>query len=296
MANQPEKLFKYCSISTAVQILESRKLRWSSPSVFNDPLELNHLTEANFDRDALLQATIKLASSMIFSSSNPRGDTPLINAIKRWREEERFEDPEEAETVLGELLAKMVDQRMLLVKQFVETWQQYNKQTRICCFTSRPDSVVAWDLFAQSHSGVCFRFDASGDASAADASPIEYRNQRPELVDLRMQIDAILYNQPMDDHFDFSQFLRIKPPSRKLEMEWRCFRKSPNVDIGSDFKQWTDDIEFQAEELSAVCFGIDIKDKDKEHIQRLLKGQYTNARSYQANLAAGKYDLEIQKL
>lgn len=294
MATTPDKLFKYCSTDAALQILESRTLRWSSPIIFGDPLELDNNAQVNFDRDALLQSTIKLASAMIFAADKPRGDTPLINAIRRWREEERFTDPDEAETVLQELLSKMVDQSMLNIANLQQTWQDYNRTLRICCFCARPDNIVAWDRFGDNHRGVCFRFDTSNDAIAKHPQPVVYKNERPELAKLREQIDAILYNVPQKALPDFNALLSAKPLIRKPEQEWRCFRTSSNPE-SNDPQSWVDAVTFNSTELSAVCFGISTPLKEKTAILKLLQSNYPSARYYQANLASGRYELEIQK-
>jgi len=291
----PEKLFKYCSIDTAQLILSSRTLRWSSPVVYGDPLELQHLTPVNFDRASLLQATIKLAASMIFASSKPQGDTPLINAIRRWREEDRFGNPEEAEGVLGELLAKMVDQRMSTVQNYLKLWEDYNRKVRVCSFSSRPDNTVAWDHFGNNHRGVCFRFDCTDQALARRPQPIQYGNTRPELADLRDQIDAILNNPPVDEKPNFESLFTVKSLSRKLEQEWRCFRLSEKRQINDEPSTWVDDLTFETSELSAVCFGIDTSEADKKMIVSLMKEHIGHTRCYQTNLANGRYDLEIQK-
>lgn len=294
MATTPDKLFKYCSTDAALQILESRTLRWSSPIIFGDPLELDSNAQVNFDRDALLQSTIKLASAMIFAADKPRGDTPLINAIRRWREEERFTNPEEAEIVLQELLSKMVDQSMLNVAKLQQTWQDYNRKLRVCCFCARPDNIVAWDRFGDNHRGVCFRFDTSNDAMAKNPRPIFYKNERPELAKLREQIDAILFNVPLNVIPDFENLLSVKPLTRKPEQEWRCFRHSDTLG-GNDPRSWVDAIAFNNTELSAACFGISTPLNEKKAILKILQSNYPSARSYQANLASGRYELEIQK-
>lgn len=295
MTQTPEKLFKYCSANAAMEILNRQSLRWSSPAAFNDPLELGPFTAVNFDRESLLQATIKLASSMIFSPSAPSGDTPMINAICRWREEDRFTDAEEAETVLRELLSKMVDQRMQTIARLHDSWKAYARKVRVCCFCSRPDNTVAWDRFADNHSGVCFRFDSGSHATAANPKPVNYSNSRPEIANLREQLDALLYNLPLSDTQDFEPLLLAKSLTRKPEQEWRSFRMATQPVTDENPGTWFEERPFDAAELSAVCFGIDTSDTDRKAITEIVKTRYSAARCYQANLANGKYDLEIQK-
>ncbi len=250
--------------------------------------------KVNFDRDSLLQSAIKLSSAMIFATDKPRGDTPIITAIKRWREEERFGTPEEAENVLRELLAKMVDQRMQSFEEFLASWREYNKTLRVCCFSSRPDNTSAWDHFADRHQGVCLRFSCEEGSAANKPVAIEYKNSRPAITTLKEQIDAILYNLPTSGP-DFESLFTIKSPARKLEQEWRCFRKATQTTIAEDSTSWFEDIPYESAEMSAVCFGIETSEEDKKAIEKIMKENFPVTRCFQANLANGKYELEIQK-
>lgn len=296
MATRPDSLFKYCTDAAALQILDSGTLRWSSPVLYRDPLELDYNSRIGFDRDILLQSMIKLASAMIFAADPPQGDTPLINAIKRWREEGRFGNPGEAENVLKELLSKMVDQRMDAIAKIVDNWRDFNRHIRVSCFCNRPDNATAWDRYGESHRGICFRFDTHPQASISNPRPVIYQEQRPQLTELRENIDTILFNLPQKFPPDFEQLLSIKPLFRKQEQEWRSFRRADAEVSEDDMRKWSELIAFNPEELSAVCFGIATPEKVKKAVQLLVDKKYPAARLYQATLTDGRYELEIQKV
>jgi len=296
LAKIPDNLFKFCTAAGALQVLDSESLRWSSPVLYKDPLELDHNSRIGFDREILLQSAIKLASGMIFTADTPHGDTPLINAIKRWRDEGRFATPEEAEGVLKELLTKMVDQRMGAISQTLEDWRHFNRHIRICSFCSRPDNVTAWDQFAEYHRGVCFRFDIHPHSTFNAPKPIVYKEQRPQLADLRENIDTILFNLPQQLTPSFEQLLCIKPPVRRYEQEWRCFRKTSSETVTDDVRTWAENITFNTEELSAVCFGIATPEKVRNAIKKLVEKKFPATRLYQTSLTNGRYELEIQKI
>ncbi len=231
---------------------------------------------------------------MIFASDNPRGDTPIINAIKRWRGEERFSTPEEAEIVLRELLAKMVDQRMENFEEFLSSWREYTKSVRVCCFSSRPDNPVAWDQFADRHRGICLRFNCEPGAYLCQPKPVEYKHARPAIATLKQQIDGILYNLSSASP-DFESLLTVNSLARKLEQEWRCFRQSTLNRISEDESTWFEDYPFDKEEVSALCFGVATSDQDKLELEKLVKANFPSMRCFQASLSYGKYELEIQK-
>ena len=40
MSSPPNRLYKYMKATTATTVLDSNSLRWSSPTLFNDPFDL----------------------------------------------------------------------------------------------------------------------------------------------------------------------------------------------------------------------------------------------------------------
>ncbi len=293
----PDKLYKFCSAETAKKALSSRSLRWSSPSVFDDALELDHLTEFNFDKDILIKSVIKLSAGMIFANEYPKGDTPLINAIKRWRDDDRFASHEEAEPVLKELLSKMVDHRIEVLTNIKAAWQAYCKKTRICCFSTRPENGSAWQRFADQHRGLVIRFDASEYSIFKAPKHIEYGVVRPEITSLKDQISALLYNLKDKSTEHFEEKLLVKPPLNKLEQEWRCFRETGNPhSVSENVDEWVDDLTFERSDISAVIFGLRTEESYKKHITAIVKEDYSNAKIYQARLAKGKFDIELEKI
>lgn len=51
-------LFKYVSAETGRNILDSRRLRWSSPSILNDPFDMQFMFRPGYDRDAVIAMTL----------------------------------------------------------------------------------------------------------------------------------------------------------------------------------------------------------------------------------------------
>lgn len=293
----PDKLYKFCSAETAKLALASGNLRWSSPSVFNDGLELDHLSEFSFDKETYVKSVIKLATGMIFANEYPKGDTPLINAIKRWRDDERFASHEEAEPVLKELLSKMVDHRMEVLGSIKDSWKSYCKKTRICCFSTRPENGTAWQKFGDQHKGVVIRFDTSEYSIFKNPKKIEYGAIRPEITGLKDQISALLYNLKDKSVEHFEEKFLSKPTFNKLEQEWRCFKETDNPNaIPENTDEWIDDLSFERKDVSAIIFGIHTDEAIKKDITTIVKENYSQAKMYQARLTKSKFDIELEKI
>lgn len=296
-ADKPDSLIKFTDSTAALAILAEQKLRWSSPDRFGDPFELSFKSGFNFDLQSLLDSTIKLASSMVFAPEQPKGDSPLINAIKRWREEDRFRTAEEAHGVLRDLLTKMVDYRQDQLLAAHAKWQEYVRQVRVCCFSSKPDNVTAWEAFGDQHRGIAIRFALTGSDVFASAKPVVYQMERPQLTSLREQLGAILHNRRDAIVERFKDHFFIKGSHRKLEQEWRCQITSPSdISISHmDPAEWYDDIPFPATQVTGIFFGINTDEEVKDQVCQLAQERYPQAKILQAVPGKMGYTLEFEK-
>lgn len=296
-ADKTDSLFKFTTAPTALQILGSQQLRWSAPERFGDPLELSSQTPLTFDASSMLDSTIKLASSMIFAPEKPKGDSPLINAINRWRDEGRFGSPAEAHNILRELLDKMVSYRVGQLHGNLSKWQIFVRNVRVCCFCAQAQSLASWDQFADCHQGVALRFSVK-DIDWGTLRPVIYQPDRPQITTLREQLGAILHNRQDTMVSRFSEHYFIKSAHRKQEVEWRAYKTATrNVPVNdTDSSQWYDDYGFAKETLTAVYFGIGLESAAKQQIATVVKERYSHAKLFQAQLSKTGFSLEFEKV
>lgn len=296
--HHPETLVKYCSVETAMKILNSQTLRWSAPNLYPDPFELNHRTTLGFDPQAMLQAAIQAATAMIFAKDEPRGSNPLTVVIRRWRDEERFQSPEEAVDVLKELLSQMVDNRLQALDQLMADWRKFCRTLRVCSFSAKPDNIAAWNQFADQHHGVAIRLQCGEFTSLPKPQQVNYRPNRPEITTLREQLDVVLTNQAFHAEEYFFDKFTCKAMHFSSEQEWRCFRQSKD-EIGEEAKAesaWFDDVKFERSDITAVYFGTFTDPKAMRDIYALIKEQYSQAKVFQAKTSQSKYEIEFNRI
>ncbi len=294
----PETLVKYCTADTAKKILSSQSLRWSAPHLFSDPFEPNHDTPLPFDPHTLLDASIKTATALIFAKEVPRGQTPLVTAIRRWRDEERFASPEEAEDVLKELLSQVVDQRQSAIDQMMMDWRQFTRSLRICCFSARPDNIAAWRQYAAQHRGIAIRFQSGEFTALPKPQQVSYRGARPEVTTLREQLALIINNENIVPQAHFYDKFTTKPSVDSALQEWRCFHKKAQAPAAdhSDGSAGFDDIQFERSEINSIYFGIYTDIKTKRDVYDMVKEHYSQAKIFQAKTIPGKYEMEFERL
>lgn len=298
MPEHPDTLAKFCSASTAEKILSSQRLRWSAPHLLSDPFELTHQTQLNFDPMTLLQGVIRTATGMIFSREEPRSQSPLATVIRRWRDEERFASPEEAEEVLTELMSRMVDQRQATIDETMADWRRFTRELRLCCFSTKADNLPSWQRFADSHRGAVLRFRCGEFTALPDPKPIEYSPNRPEITTFKEQVNAILHHEEVNAQARFLEKFLIKPPMASDEQEWRCFyhAREQASSRENDDNLWYDDRPYEKSDLTSVYFGAFMAVKDKQRLLAIARERYPNAKVFQAHPIAGRYEIEFTRV
>lgn len=303
MSDYPETLSKYCTAATAIDILNSHNLRWSSPHLFDDPFELDHRTGLSFDPRALLDEVIRTTIAMIFSPSTPHGNSPLISGIRRWRDDGRFSSPSDAEAsaTLLELLSKMVDLRMEDIDTIMSDWRRFTRQQRICCFSAKPDNLNCWLKFANNHRGAVIRFNSENlvsDAPSRKAQAIEYKNFRPEITTLKEQLTAVIHNLRLDEQKLFLEKLLTKSLTIRGEQEWRCFHDAANEisTRNNNDRGWFDDRPFDKGAINAIYLGAYMSADNKKILVELHKEHYAHAKIFQAQPVPGKYEIEFNRI
>lgn len=296
--DHPDTLAKFCSASTAEKILSSQRLRWSAPHLLSDPFELTHRTALNFDPLSLLEGVIRTATGMIFSREEPRSNSPLANVIRRWREEERFASPEEAEEVLTELMARMVDQRQVSIDETMADWRRFTRELRICCLSAKADNLPSWQRFADSHRGVALKFRCGEYTALPEPKAVDYNPNRPEITTFKEQINAILHHEEVNAQARFLGKFLVKPPMAGDEHEWRCFFHAKDLASSreNDDSLWFDDRPFEKSDLDSVYLGAFMPASDKQRLMAITRERYPSAKIFQAQPIAGKYEIEFARI
>lgn len=298
MPDHPDTLSKYTDADTACQILQSQTLRWSAPTLYNDPFELNHKTPLSFDPQTLLQSVIRAACGMIFAREEPRGTAPLTTVIRRWRDEERFDSPEEAEEVLEELMARMVDQRQSDIDEMMSDWRRYTRSLRICSFSAKADNLTAWQYYADSHRGAVLKFQCGEGTSLKHPKAVQYSPARPEITRLQEQLNVVLYNDKLRSQDSFEDKFLSKQPTAKGEQEWRCIDSvgAEEANKTTDEALWYSDRPFEAEHLRAIYLGAFMSVADKKRLLEFVQALYPDTKVFQAEAVPGKYEIGFNRI
>lgn len=288
---RPKQLVKYLSVASGLQLLESQALQWSSPNAFLSPFEINGRMALGFSTDELLDSTVKTATAMIFADSRPLGETPLITAINRWRDEERFDTPDEAVNVLRDLLGRMVAQKEEQLHGLVTKWQTFVESVRVCCFCDSADNLAAWDHYADNHQGIAISLIPDSDNGLEQVQPVSYSNERPQLTTLKEQMSQILYNTPSSTTQRFAKHLLNKASYLGHEKEWRALTPK-NGHFQATSTPGVSLRKLTSGSIRAVYLGANCDDTTVAAVTEKLESISPKPKLYKMAIAKSQYKLE----
>lgn len=163
--NLPPILYKYRSLNgnsqeRTLDIIQNCRLYWPSPIDFNDPFDCRplHIYEGTPSQHKL---NAKRAANY-FGDGKNRPDR------RRQTKENRKLSPDD------------------IVRSLDKSNEHLLSKMGVCSLAERPDSLLMWSHYADSHKGICLGFEPSIDAiDFACAFPVKYSTSRPVLNAIR---------------------------------------------------------------------------------------------------------------
>jgi hypothetical protein len=138
------------------------------------------------------------------------------------------------------------------LKRLLEKWEATRAQTRIVCFSAKPDSIRMWSYYAQAYEGICVGYDTS---------------RRPFWVAQKVKC------QNPDNPFDVIAASANDPTS--ISDNITC-RKSAEWEFEQEYRVASDlrDIRlipFEASAIKEIRLGARIKAEFKDRVMEVVK-------------------------
>jgi hypothetical protein len=148
-------------------------------------------------------------------------------------------------------------------------------ETGVSCFSENSNNLLMWSHYANSHKGLCLKFDPRQDAELFDAVlKVNYSKTYP------------LYNHLRDGNNILDSLLSTKSKHWEYENEWRVI-KPRSVGAHS----------FKKEALVEVVFGCRADTGFIKKIRTLAKGAGMNHLSYKkARVSTSEFSLVFEEL
>lgn len=248
----PDSLYKYYPPGVNLfKTFETSQIYYSSPNAFNDPFDCRVNINFGNDKNNLLENFSKLSHQ---DYEFLKKDEELL---------EIFEDPQNANHFLSTVLIESLNSAM-----------------GISCFSEISESPLMWAHYANSHQGVCLKFDTSKESFIRNnLIPVQYYEQYPEFVMDNFNIDEV--------NIFFLQYIASKGDDWDYEFEWRSITEQ-----GGD-RMYA----FEKELLTGVIFGMRSSDEFISNtVKTLQENEYPNVKFYQASMSPNAYRIEINEM
>lgn len=273
----PPILYKYTSASTALIVLGTGKLRWSSPRLFNDPAEFQRLPRFEPTLKEALAALPKAIVGTAVGESDI--DAGRLNGLAR-----QMYDLIKFALSQGmkaeDFLKKMEDQPADPDTAYAEMLRNYFgenfvNQARVMCLTVNHSNSAMWANYAEQHAGCLlgFRHLQEHDTPFSEVRAVDYYKEPPVVcsgLDFLLYGDTKKIREATIDAVCFA-----KKADWKYEEEWRVvtWRSNEGTSLFGDYP-------FVPGELESVTFGIKATEETKRKVLDLV-ARYPNCNLYQ---------------
>jgi hypothetical protein len=289
--------FKYTSATTAVKILESSAVRYSSPLLFNDPFDVQSGLHFDFDIDLLPDKILERIEKLVAPDTKPNVSEadPFGQAIlAMWEQKATHGFPRERmRELLRPELVLLKEKSVKLQAQYQNKWWgDFLPRLRVFSVSEDKANLLMWAHYAKDHTGVVFEFRvlAEQDNPLCVAKPAQYCRIPPPFFTEEQLIDGIVSACPIEPDAALLQYATIKSDVWVYEKEWRVWDLEDGArhPLHSDYSLYPN-------EIGGVYFGCRIDPDMKTAITRLLSS-HPNARVFQARKAHNMYRLDFDIL
>ncbi|AYN04786.1 DUF2971 domain-containing protein [Flavobacterium sp. 140616W15] len=146
-------------------------------------------------------------------------------------------------------------------------------QKGIACFMSNCDNLLMWAHYADSHKGICLKFDILEDVEFfTPAKRVIYANEYPQ------------YNYLQDKNDFVNQMFFTKSDEWKYEGEIRVLKSKK------------DNYKFNKICLKEMIFGCNISENDKKTLMKIMRQYYPDTKLKQAVKNEYKFQLNFEDI
>lgn len=269
--------YKYMTTDVAKIVLATRKLRWSSPLLFNDPFDITQELRLNFD-EADLNAVLADRMASLIERGEPTDNikrpeiTALLNLASGMSPDARRNAANELRQNIDEPTIGQIESMEALKEKRKEMVPRF----RVLCFSELNDVTPMWHHYAEKYEGVVLEFSAVDelDSPFLIARPVVYQDGPPSIADPNEWASCLLGEATYEDLFTDFQYVKTSPWA--YEMEWRIasFAKPEESGLFGDFG-------FSPLELTGVYLGPECSSEKREDLLALLVHGLEHVRVYE---------------
>jgi hypothetical protein len=275
--------YKYVSSHVAKIILATRKLRWSSPLLFNDPFDVTQELRLNFN-EADLHAAVAAEwanlletgeSSYAPSSPWPRAMAAMMAALR--------DQPDLRSRIAASMRrdpGSMTAGQFETFAELRQVWRKLVPDLRVLCLSELNDVTSMWLHYADKYRGAVLQFETFDrlDSVFLAARPVIYQDSPPAIASKEAWARCLLEIGPLTYQDLITEYQYVKTTDWAYEREWRLVTLGAGTELFEDYG-------FCSRELAGVYLGTHCSQDDEKEIVGLLSHGLEHVSAYKAFIA-----------
>jgi hypothetical protein len=264
--HERSQFYKYVTPETGLAIIQTRRRRWSSPILFNDPFDVPRQASFGFTDEELL-AGIGTEFIRIVGSDEEPSEPAISELVHRVRRANDAALTAVVASTLGRSDGPFAPILRKGMAEFRKAWEETVPDLRVLCVSEIADSAPMWAHYARDHKGLVLQFGSNDDldSSLLLAEPVIYRSTPPSLPSLQIWARLMSVTAEIDWQQVFREYYYVKSNEWSYEKEWRVISFSPEAEP-SHFT----DTEYCPLELEGVFVGAAASPDDVRTLEGLL--------------------------
>lgn len=202
-----------------IDLLENLLIRFTQPVLFNDPFEMNPYISEIATEDEIDEHFERNHDNAV-----DKEFSKLPRAYRRNIDRQKFTSSYSKDVMRDRVKAAAKGYGLIEARNSLK--EAMGKALGILCLTSKPDNLLMWAHYAESHTGMVIEFDTDNEFFA----PIFYQEGKPDLIDedlmrdyghlIKVQYQSNRPNVVVSQVKGFDQLL-VKGSDWEYEDEWR---------------------------------------------------------------------------
>jgi hypothetical protein len=218
--------YKYVSPDTALAILRSQSVRYSSPLSFNDPFDIQSGLHFDFDLSTLHGKVLDRLNELASAPDEPPVDHEdvwgkvVLAARKHYPKHgfprERWEQL--TRPSFNHLIEVIADTQ----KRYQEHWRSVLLPgIRVFCVSEERDNLLMWAHYARDHAGCVFELWSLPDEDnpLSVAMPVDYAEAPPPFFTEQEWLDDLMGIKNLDIHALYRRYAYVKSDHWAYERE-----------------------------------------------------------------------------
>lgn len=289
--------FKYAAPDTALAILRSKSVRYSSPLRFNDPFDVQSGLHFGFDIDGLHGKIIDKLAELAAAPAEPTIDAEdpwgkIVMLCREYFPTHGFPADRWRE-MTASVFAQLIDNIRDTQSKYQAHWKNMLPGMRVFCVSEERDNLLMWAHYAKDHTGVVFEFLSLPeiDNPLSVARRVEYVRSPPPFFSESEWIASILSLSRFDIEALNRRYVYYKSCHWRYEKEWRVWYPlipAPSADYT--------DTPILAAEFPSMYIGCKADEAFVRNATELARASFPNLKVYRAHRREDDYGLEYTEV